>query len=68
MSIVWHKFPDTKPPKMGKYLVYSSDDYRPGMMIKTRLWGGFGWEYGDKYITHWAEYPDTPEDSNASKN
>lgn len=68
MSIVWHKFPEEKPPKAGKYLVFSSDAYRPGYMIKTRTWGyqetfgpACGWEYGGDFITHWAEYPNTPE-------
>ncbi|MDE3277136.1 MAG: hypothetical protein PUK73_01995 [Spirochaetota bacterium] len=37
-------------------------------MIKTRTWGyqetfgpACGWEYGGDFITHWAEYPNTPE-------
>ncbi|MBP3514026.1 MAG: hypothetical protein J6J74_06065 [Elusimicrobiaceae bacterium] len=61
MSIVWNKYPETKPEKPGPYLVFSSDDYKPGYMIKTRIWGMHsGWEYGDNFITHWAEYPNTP--------
>lgn len=63
MSIIWHKFPAVKPPKTGIYLVFSSDAYQTGRMIKTRRYSPYsGWEYGDNFITHWAEYPNTPRD------
>lgn len=34
MSIIWHKFPAVKPTKTGIYLVFSTDAYQTGCVIK----------------------------------
>jgi hypothetical protein len=51
----WRKWPEEKPDKDGKYLLWDGDSY------KENSWFDGGWRFEYDWITHWRPIGTMPE-------